>query len=100
MSRSYDEKRDFVRMAVEFPVELYRNSKDQDPTIARCVNLSGGGLLIESDTELSLGSEWHADVISEFLKIPTLRLRTEVRRTEEKQGDKFRAGLKILEVLE
>lgn len=54
LDRAYDEKRAFIRMRIDTPVQVDAGDRR---FIASCRDLSGSGMLIASDQPLALGTE-------------------------------------------
>jgi len=52
--RAYDEKRSFIRMKINTPVQVQLGGEH---FTARCKDLSGSGMLLQSDRELALGAQ-------------------------------------------
>jgi hypothetical protein len=64
-----------------------------------CIDLSGGGLQVETKKSLALGTEAEVEVSSTHGHSPTLKAKTKVVRvTTNEQGDCI-IGLEILQLL-
>lgn len=97
-NRKYDEKRDYIRMAIGSP--LLATVVDQGTQLqGRCLDLSGGGMLLELDTELSKGTQVEVSVTSKHGHNPALYALAEVTRTESAADDKIAHGMRIVEML-
>ncbi len=51
--RAYNEKRNFIRMKINTPVQVEAGT---EKFVARCKDLSGSGVLIQTDHALALGT--------------------------------------------
>src|SRR5690606_3958665 len=51
--RVYNEKRNFIRMKINTPIQIMVG---EETFVARCKDLSGSGVLIQSDRSRALGS--------------------------------------------
>jgi PilZ domain len=51
--RAYEEKRNFIRMKINTPVQVQAGAEQ---FVARCKDLSGSGMLLQSERELPLGT--------------------------------------------
>lgn len=79
--RSYEEKRDFIRMKVDTIVSFTRaDSKERYE--GRCRNLSGAGMLLETDKKLSVGDRLSVVVPSEGPGFSPLDASVEVVRVD------------------
>lgn len=94
---SYEEKRNFIRMAVNTPVSITGNL---DYLSGTCLNLSGGGLLIALPKALKLGDRIEVNVCSNHGHSPMLRAQTRVRRIEKHESRDHLHGLEIESILE
>lgn len=54
IDRSFDEKRNFIRMKINTPVSIHMNGRVYQGI---CKDLSGAGMLIETDDEFSIGDQ-------------------------------------------
>jgi c-di-GMP-binding flagellar brake protein YcgR len=98
-NRSYEEKRSFIRMKVNTPVDVKLDQQRQLAGI--CHNLSGGGMLISIPESLPLGAELEVTLSSHHGHSPMLRARTKVNRVQpEIPQQSSRVGLEILELLD
>ncbi len=96
--RQYDEKRDFIRMKVDTVVTFTRiDSKDRHE--ARCRDLSGAGMLLETDKKLSLGDRLRVMIPSERSGFSALEAIVEVVRVEAQPSmHKFQIGVIIRQI--
>ena len=77
-SRDYHEKRRFIRMKVETPVQL--TVPDQPPLLGTCHNLSGGGMLVSAPKDFALGTELQVLLKSNHGHTPMLKAVAHVNR--------------------
>jgi c-di-GMP-binding flagellar brake protein YcgR len=100
-SRNYQEKRDFLRMNVDTPVEVIL--EQQHAQRGQCHNLSGGGMLISLASPLPIGTQMEVTLSSNHGHSPVLKAVTRVQRVENLNFNRTESclmGLKIIEVLE
>jgi len=84
-NRDYHEKRDFIRMKIETPAQV--ELQDGDKCFQGiCRDLSGGGMLVELDTALPVGSEVKVQIASAHGHAPMLVAITEVARVVAQPG--------------
>ena len=62
--RMYDEKRNFIRMRVDTVISFTR-LEGKERYEGRCRNLSGAGMLLETDKKLTIGDRLKVTVPSE-----------------------------------
>lgn len=100
-SREYHEKRDFIRMRVDSPVQV--QIKGQKETFTGvCRDLSGGGMMIEVDTALPIGTEVEVALASSHGHAPMLQASAKVCRIEsqpESESHPSRVGLELTNIL-
>ncbi len=100
-SRTYQEKRNFIRMKVETPVDI---SLDRERNMrGTCHNLSGGGMLISLPEPLPLGTQMEAVVSSNHGHHPMLKALVQVCRIHARPASETtpcRLGLEIVSLLE
>lgn len=94
----YDEKRNFIRMKVDTVVSFTRiDGKERYE--GRCRNLSGAGMLLETDKKLSLGERLKVTVPSEGPNFAPLDAVVEVVRVDPIPSlHKFMLGLAIRQI--
>ena len=100
-SRDYQEKRDFIRMRVETPVQITLLDGEESYS-GTCVDLSGGGLLVEMQTLLPVGTLLEVNIASQHVHSPMLRAKTKVARVvsqPESEEQPCKLGLEIEEVI-
>ncbi|NIB43163.1 PilZ domain-containing protein [Pseudomaricurvus alkylphenolicus] len=95
--RDYSEKRNFLRMQIDTPVSIYIQSDGEDLT-GMCRDLSGGGLQVELNKALPLGSEVEVTISSGHGHSPMLQAKAKVMRVDAGPGEKSTMGMEIVEV--
>jgi hypothetical protein len=95
VGRTHEEKRNFIRMKVETPLEVHVGERELH---GFCHNLSGGGLLVSLSEPLSLDTELEVQVNSHFGHRPVFRAITRVCRIHPQSPHLL--GLEILQRLE
>ena len=101
LSRNYQEKRNFIRMKVDTPVSV--KNPQGEHTSGRCLDLSGGGLLIAMSTAIPVGTQLEIAVSSHHGHSPMLRAMTKVCRVEaqpDTTSKPCRLGLEILAMID
>jgi hypothetical protein len=90
--RAYSEKRNFIRMKINTPVQLKVGA---ETFVARCKDLSGSGILLQSERELAPGTmvEIHIDQEGEN-RLP-FRATGEVVRSDPVNPAGFILGLQL-----
>lgn len=96
--KAYGEKRDFIRMKISAPLSATL-SAEQGVIEGNCRNLSGGGMLVETEQDLPLGTELEVEVSSAHGHSPTLKAKARVVRSIAGTEKKFELGLEIVEVI-
>lgn len=93
--RNYEEKRNFIRMKVDTMVSFQRaDSKERYE--GRCRNLSGAGMLLETDKKLQIGDRLKVTVPSEGPDFSPLDASVEVVRVDHIPNlHKFMVGVVI-----
>lgn len=99
-NREYQEKRDFIRMRIDSPVDVLITGEDK-PLTGICRDLSGGGMLIEVNTVLPTGTEVEVTLASSHGHAPILRALATVTRLNTDSGDEApnRIGLRLKDIL-
>lgn len=77
----YSEKRDFIRMTVDCQVD-YTVVDAMEEATGRARNLSGRGILFQTDREIPIGTRLEVRVHSENNAVPPLHAHVEVVRVE------------------
>lgn len=101
VSREYQEKRNFIRMRVDTPVSI--DIKEGENTLTGiCRDLSGGGLQIELDSVLPIGTTVEVSIASGHGHNPMLHANATVTRVvsqPESESQPCLLGLVIDEIL-
>ncbi len=87
-NRDYTEKRDFLRMHIDSPVEILLAGEDS-PRVGICRDLSGGGMLVDMEMEeasLSMGSPVQVTLASSHGHAPVLQAMATVVRWSQVPG--------------
>jgi len=95
--KSFSEKRDFIRMKISAPLSA-KLSHDEGVIEGLCRDLSGGGMQVETSTEVALGTELVVEISSDHGHNPTLHARVKVARCAN-DGEGFLLGLEIIEII-
>ncbi len=90
--RAYSEKRNFIRMKINAPVEVTAGS---ETFTARCKDLSGSGILIQTDRALALGTTVGIVIQQEGDKLLPFRATGEVVRVDPVNPSGFILGLSL-----
>ncbi len=77
--RGYTEKRNFIRMRVDANVS-FTTAESQEKHNGRCRNLSGTGMLLETNKKLRVGNKINITLPSERSELPNLEATAEVIR--------------------
>ena len=96
--KAYSEKRDFIRMKISAPLTAML-SADQRVFEGNCLDLSGGGMRVETNENIATGTELDVEVSSDHGHNPTLKARTRVVRSTSNDKGTYELGLEIVEVL-
>lgn len=94
--RTYDEKRDFIRMKVDTKITLSLDNNKHVEGI--CRDLSGTGMLIEVTEEVLEGSNCKTTLPSSNEAFPALDASIKIIRCTSIGEDKFQLGTEILEI--
>lgn len=100
-SRNYQEKRNYIRMKIDAPVNIALATAE-DSHDGVCRDLSGGGMLIELNTILPVGTVAEVTIASGHGHNPMLRAKAEVTRVlsqPESEAQPCLLGMQIVEVL-
>ncbi len=97
IDKGFSEKRDFIRMKISAPLSA-RLSHDEGVIEGLCRDLSGGGMQVETNTNIPAGTELVVEISSDHGHNPTLHAKAKVARSSEgAQG--YVLGLEILEII-
>ena len=94
MMREYREKRDYIRMKVDTPIELKTNHS-HDSFYGVCKDLSGTGMAIEVDQAFALGTELNACLPSHNKSFPPFETIVKVVRASECNNGRYLLGVEI-----
>lgn len=100
--REYNEKRNYIRMKVDAPVNVKVHT-DGQILQGLCRDLSGGGLQVELDKALPTGTKVEVVIASAHGHNPMLKARATVTRIESEptsEESPCLIGMKITEVLD
>ncbi len=100
MPRDYDEKRDFVRVAVDSKI-AYGHVNEDSNHIGKLKNLSGRGLMFISESELKKDALVDVRVEPENNLTPPLQARVKVVRVlKQRHGEGYEIGAVIQAMLD
>jgi len=95
-SKSDQEKRNFTRMRINTPVTFTIEGKTASHE-AKCKNISGAGMLLETDQSLELGTKIRLTVPSEQSASHNLNVLAEVVRAKTLANGKLELGIVVKE---
>jgi len=95
--RTYDEKRDFIRMKVDTEITLSFDNNDKRVK-GLCRDLSGTGMLIEVTEEVPEGSTCKTTLPSSNEAFPALDASNKIIRCTELGEGKYQLGTEILAI--
>ena len=95
MDRSFDEKRSFIRMKVNTQVVIHMNGRDYQGV---CKDLSGAGMLIETDEPFNLGDQMDVSIEQRGENLMPFNARVEVTRVQSGSPGNQVVGLVIREI--
>ena len=95
-NRSYDEKRDFIRMQVNSPISIHHQGKQYD---GLCVDLSGTGLKISCPDQLAMGAECEVAIAPTAQGQHSFKALVTVTRVEEDANQQYLIGFSISQIL-
>jgi LDH2 family malate/lactate/ureidoglycolate dehydrogenase len=98
IDKSFSEKRDFIRMKISAPLGATL-SHGAGVIEGVCRDLSGGGMQVETTTEIPTGTELVVEISSVHGHNPTLHAKAKVARCSTINTGSFMLGLEIIEVL-
>lgn len=94
-NRAWSEKRNFIRMKINTPVNIEHASGSFS---ARCKDLSGSGMLVESERQLPVGTVVELSIDQDGEKRLPFRATAEVARVEAAGTGHFTIGLSITSI--
>lgn len=92
--REFSEKRDFIRMQIDSPVDMTLEH-DGDTLSGTCLNLSGGGMMIEVNRVIPVGTVVEVTVSSGHGHNPMLKANAVVNRVTAEASETCTLGLEI-----
>ena len=96
--KGFSEKRDFIRMKISAPLNA-KLSHNDGIIEGLCRDLSGGGMQVETATEIALNTDLIVEISSDHGHNPTLHAKARVARCSVDTAQGFLLGLEIVEVL-
>ncbi len=96
--KGYSEKRDFIRMKISAPLNA-KLSHNEGVIEGLCRDLSGGGMQVETTTEIPAGTELVVEISSGHGHNPTLHAKAKVARCSNQGEQGFLLGLEIVKVI-
>jgi len=96
--RAYSEKRNFIRMQIDTPVSVHVQTQHEELT-GICRDLSGGGMLVELNKALPIGSRMKVAISSPHGHEPMLQATTRITRILGGPNDRCVLGMEIEEML-
>jgi len=97
VQRDHSEKRDFRRMMINTDITLTFEG-DGTPINAKCINLSGTGMLIAVSQSIEEGALCHAEMDSGSTIVTNLNAHVRVIRCETGEKDAYLLGTEILNI--
>lgn len=97
-NKPYSEKRDFIRMKIGAPLSAKLAAADE-VIEGMCLDLSGGGLQVETKQNLAIGTEGEVEVSSAHGHNPTLKAKVKVVRSATNDSGDYVLGLEILQII-
>ena len=97
-NRKYNEKRNFLRMQIDSPVAVSLQSGNEEVT-GMCLDLSGGGMLIEANRVLPMGAQVDVTIMPPNGATPMMTAKAEVTRVDSRPDETCILGLEIIKVL-
>jgi hypothetical protein len=96
--KNFSEKRNFIRMKISAPLNA-KLSHDTGVIEGLCRDLSGGGMQVDTATQIPVGTELTVEISSDHGHSPTLNAKAKVTRCNAEGQANFSLGLEILEIL-
>lgn len=98
IDKGFSEKRDFIRMKISAPLSAKLSHTD-GVIEGVCRDLSGGGMQVETRTEIPPGTEMVVEISSDHGHNPTLHAKVKVARCRADAQGLVMLGLEILEII-
>ena len=96
--KPYSEKRDFIRMKIGAPLNA-KLAAAEEVIEGLCLDLSGGGLQVETKQHLPVGTEGEVEVSSDHGHSPTLKATVKVVRSTANDAGNYVLGLEIINII-
>ncbi|EIK45225.1 hypothetical protein O59_001903 [Cellvibrio sp. BR] len=96
--KAYSEKRDFIRMKIGAPLNA-KIAAESEVIDGLCLDLSGGGLQVEAQQALAIGTQVEVEVSSDHGHNPTLKANAKVVRSVPSDNGGHLLGLEIINIL-
>ena len=93
---AYSEKRDFFRMRIDTPIELF-DCDNQQSYQGLCKDLSGAGMKVEVDQAITVGTALDASIKPSLTGQLSFTAKVEVSRVESMEDGSYHWGLAIRE---
>jgi len=97
LNRTWDEKRDFIRMKVNTEITLSLNDSDRN-VVGYCRDLSGTVMLIEVDEEIVTGDTCQTSLPSASNTFSSLDATLKILRCIQVSDNKYQLGTEIVEI--
>ena len=98
IDKGFSEKRDFIRMKISAPLSA-KLSSDEGVIEGLCRDLSGGGMQVDTQTHIPVGTELVVEISSDHGHNPTLHAKAKVARCADDSNGGYSIGLEIVEIL-
>jgi hypothetical protein len=98
IDKGFSEKRDFIRMKISAPLSA-KLSHDEGVIEGLCRDLSGGGMQVETKTQIPAGTELVVEISSDHGHNPTLHAKAKVARCSADGDSGYMLGLEIVEII-
>lgn len=96
--KNYSEKRDYIRMKISAPLNA-KLSVETNVIEGLCRDLSGGGMQVETNVSVPVGTNLEVEVSSSHGHNPTLKAKAKVVRLTAGDGENYLLGLEIIQVI-
>lgn len=96
--RPFDEKRNFIRMKMDTMI-TYTYTNKTERYDGKCINLSGAGMLLQTDKKLKIGDKLQLTVPTDSEEYSSLNASVEVMRVSALPDQhKFEVGVVIKQI--
>ncbi len=93
--KNHDEKRDFIRMKIDSEVIVWHDGKEYQAT---CKDLSGSGMLLETNTAFPLGESLDVLIQQKGSNHDPFNATAEVSRVDADAEGAYTVGLSIKQI--